>query len=719
MNTIELCTGFSVAAVIGSAVYAVFFSKRKRLNSNYLSPLHIITIGVFVSVLMIHIPVYFQWYKYEDDYAFLRPVWLTIINSFRVFLLDINYDDLKQTAASSATWIHVFYLFWAAFLYLLAPILTFTNVLSLFKNAVGTIKIILCFHKRIIIFSEINPRSVHLAKSVLRQSVRNTLVVFADKRDPEAISCYGLLDCRELRKAVVLKKSIDAINLKKSSCYLELFLVNEDEFSCIKDFVNVNDKNREYKNRTADKGNNLISEKLLEEIKYDPINFITHPHICNFVRNADFRKNELCYLVQRIDVFSKLAINTLTNKSFICSLLKDTENDKIISFTVIGLENLGKEFLKTALWIFQIYDYKLQINLIDSQNNDKLLKSLETEMPDIVAEKNKASAESPLSYGIQKDGDSNFCINLFGGIDFHSSDFDELLTSETTRQFFFRSRVFLVVSDDDKQNCEIAIRLPQLIERMMIFQRSITPERDCLFPNLYVSIYDDILAAGFSHEANLSLFGNDFARNKSIQIQVIGRESELYQYTTLLEWKKLQTDAMKTYFEWISVAKALRDLYQKEQNDNNSQFSRLYKELMDIHFKKIKIWFGDEFLYDNNSGLINYQYIERLAIEYYTKEYYCNSSISKLIHNCMALTYFDSYYDSLIMPEKRHEETVVCMCESCRAKRKSEHMRWLNYMRVSGYIYSDIHSRSAKTHNDLCTWEELSPLARYFSTMLY
>ena len=251
MGLIQVCTLISITVFIIFTIVSIVYRNKRRFLTIFLSPIHVFTLGVFIALFFIHVPVFFQWYQYGDDYAALRPFWLTIISSIRAFILDINYDDLKQTASSVDIWTHVFYLYFASFLYLLAPILTFTNILSLFNNVKGIIRLRVCFHKKICIFSEINNKSVIMAKSILKKFGKGAIIVFADSRNPDQTEAFSMLNCRELGNAILLKKNITAIHLKKFVCTLEFFLLSEDEEKNHKEFIKLNELNHMFPNRSV------------------------------------------------------------------------------------------------------------------------------------------------------------------------------------------------------------------------------------------------------------------------------------------------------------------------------------------------------------------------------------------------------------------------------------------------------------------------------------
>ena len=82
------------------------------------------------------------------------------------------------------------------------------------------------------------------------------------------------------------------------------------------------------------------------------------------------------------------------------------------------------------------------------------------------------------------------------------------------------------------------------------------------------------------------------------------------------------------------------------------------------------------------------------------------SGIRKVIAKAMHKQLTEKYFESAC----GHPDT--CTCEICEARRKTEHMRWNAYMRSEGYV-KGVRNDRAKTHPNLCTWDELPYLDRF------
>jgi len=127
-----------VILVILSVITAVRLAKTER-ETRVLSALHWFTIGIFAAVLAIFIPVCYTESSivFGDPYHDLRPLLLAVHSTLRVFIVDVDFEHFAGTvraAAEQPEAIYVLYTVFSTALFVLAPILTFTNVLSLFRK---------------------------------------------------------------------------------------------------------------------------------------------------------------------------------------------------------------------------------------------------------------------------------------------------------------------------------------------------------------------------------------------------------------------------------------------------------------------------------------------------------------------------------------------------------------------------------------------------------
>ena len=203
----------SIAGVIVGII-----SHRTRGKSKRIFPtLQRLTGFVFPALLFVHIP--FNYYHEEFQYypALLRcfnAFWVSVQDTLRVFILDGDYKDFAQAMKESLKSVNGFYAPFSVctiLLQVLASVFTFGNVLSLFKNFNGELRI-LWHHKRpFYVMSKLNECSLSIAKSIREKYDRD-------------IAAYRLLKKRDIfRKKNTCKQILMRSSINRYLC-LPMFL---------------------------------------------------------------------------------------------------------------------------------------------------------------------------------------------------------------------------------------------------------------------------------------------------------------------------------------------------------------------------------------------------------------------------------------------------------------------------------------------------------------
>lgn len=266
---------YSISGALSLGFLLVFFIlsrrtyKEKKRGKKVLSSLHLFTIGVFCATVLIFLPYYYTNYCFGDSHAIVRPFLISIHHTLRVFILDGEFDTIIEATAGLSTAPHVFFTFVAAVLYVLAPALTFSNVLSMFKNIVDEIRF--SWHKvrPFYIFSELNERSVALAESIsertqdkrnLKQKLKQLfhlepkqgpkrksrpVIVFTDVFEQGEEKDYELLLKAHDVNAICLKRDITRLNVKKKKGQVEFFLMGDDESENMVQAIKLTDENKD------------------------------------------------------------------------------------------------------------------------------------------------------------------------------------------------------------------------------------------------------------------------------------------------------------------------------------------------------------------------------------------------------------------------------------------------------------------------------------------
>ncbi len=678
MKTILLIIFSVVSFIIGASflVHVLLLNKKGDGAKRVLSPVQIYTIGVFASVLMIFIPIYYTCYDFGDTYDFLRPFLLAVHNSLRIFILDGDFDIIIKSTRDQNVFLRVCFSGYAVLLYVIAPVLTFSNVLSLFKNIKGELRYNLYRSKKFFIMSELNEKSIALAKSIY-DSQENVVVVFTDVFEQNEEDDYELLTQAREINAICLKKDISHLDFVSKKGGVEIFLIGNDESENVSQAVKITNE----LNRKKSKHNVKVfvfSSKpsaayIVDSIKYD--NLLKHA--------GEHGYGEDCFKLRRIDEKQQLIWNTVP-KMKLFELAN--RNNKTLSVMIVGLGSYGMEFFKMLVWYCQFEGYKLQINILDKQGKNNEEKSyIETLI-------NKACPELLKKNCCNSDGDAHYDIRIFSGVDVLSSDIDELLLYDgpekdklsVAKRLKSTNLAFVSLGDDDI-NIEVSIQLRSLFDRVngVKAKKHIDWKDEAV--DIYSVVYDDHKSRILYNEDVTDKEAHILLNHKDVpyHIHFIGGMSSQFNYYNIYN-AELEKSAYEHHIGWVDIEE------------------KIYNEWVEL---------GDTVNLENHEWYFSEEKTPEAAararIKYEQYEYYRLSSISKELYQ-REIRGNATLLSETTCLEKEKKQT--CMCDNCTRRRKSEHMRWNAYTRVIGFSYGRVRADRALLHDNLCDWEELSKL---------
>lgn len=717
----------SIAVAVVALCLSLRYHKTHSRTKRVFSALHLFIIGIYIAVLLQYIPIYYFTYDFGDSIKVLRPLLLSVYQSLEVFLLNSDYALIKAALDGCNIIVRTVYSLYSVFYFVLAPVLTASFILSLFNDFTSKLRFRFSGKRPIYILSKLNTKSLALAKTIRKYTVKNrekAVIVFTDvSNDIGDAGSELLYEAEEPEiRAIFFKCDITHLNLSFKKGRVELFLIDEDESANIECAVKLTEA---YKTRpdtkiyvyaasagsahiidSLDKGDMLFSESfknsiisskpIKEQLLFNGFENISDSDIGSITDGG--------FMVSRIDSVRSLVLDTFVNSGIF--KLCEQEQCKTISLLIVGMGEYGRQILKTALWYCQLDGYKLEINVVDSGQDRQGVKHdieqlLAHECPEIIS-------LNPNIY----DGDSYFDIRFFNNIDCFSGSFDELFTSPESKQRLKRTKMAFVSLGDDDKNIEAAITLRKLFDRLNGVtnadnKHKVSSELNDL-PIIYSIVFDD------KKTENLNINNKDKDnmylinyKGTPYHIKFIGNLSSQYSYKSIMDERSLERDAFIYHTNWVKLEKNIRDEIYKPQNQ--SILNKLRAE-QGLKNGETLTW-DDDGLYNDKGEIIEEEMLKKVLtqLESYMKfEYFRSSSISKAVHK---RSLFDQLGDELSC--KTPENGLLCSCAGCERRRKTEHMRWNAYMRVNGYIYGDARSDRGLVHPDLKAWDELDTKSKY------
>ncbi len=321
-----------ITIIVGFIIYFIFFRTKKNLKSN-------IFIALLTGVIAITILVY----PLEKDY---EVVYTRILASFFYALqcagMGQNLGILSGINMNTTNG-YIYFIF-INVLFIIMPIITVGFILSFIENIFVKICLFLFKNKELHIFSEVNDKSLLLAKKM--QNTKNVKIIFTNVIDKSKINI----------KSINMKEKITSFKGEKNQNKITFYMISENEDENI--------------NMTLE----LISKyKTRENTKI------------NIVNNSD----ETSAILDSTDK-GKITVEIINEKErAVFNLLDNTplflnSINKTISILIVGCGKLGKEFLKDATWCSIMVGYKLKILVVDTEA-DKIKENIYVEAPEFLS----------------------------------------------------------------------------------------------------------------------------------------------------------------------------------------------------------------------------------------------------------------------------------------------------------------------------------------------
>ena len=426
-----VCMTASIGCLLLAPMLVLIVNRRRKDQNRKLGLFNVLFVGMFAAAFFMFLPAHLV-YTGTAKLGKVSAVLLSLYKSMQVFTIGSEYDVVKVCIVGFCpAWLEAWYLTWAAAVFVLAPIFTFGFVLSLFKNLSANVKLSLSFFKDTYVFSELNEKSIVLAKSIKDRDGRVS-IVFADVIEDNEENTNDLIARAGQLGAICFKKDILAVDLSRHSkkSILALFAIGKNEAENLNQSLKLIEQ---YRHR-ADTHLYVFSKKIESELLLTAVD-----------------KGQM--KVRRINEVQSLINRILYEDGAIIFDGAGVQDDgtKKISAIIVGMGNHGTEMLKALAWYGQMDGYQLEINAFDK---------------DPMAEErfNAAAPElmSPVYNGARVEGEAQYRITIHSGMDADSLSFGKEIEKISDATY-----VIVALGNDDV-NINTAVRLRMYFERMRI-----------------------------------------------------------------------------------------------------------------------------------------------------------------------------------------------------------------------------------------------------------
>ena len=508
---------FMLALFLFAAGIILACKQRKSVAAASVKPLNCLLIAVFSSSVCLLLPIYANLFR-GDSFSYIKTFLLSVHNSIRLFLVDGEFDIIDNNITSDIGSVWAPYSVFAAILFVMAPILTFSVILSFIRNAYAYIAYTFAFFKDIYVFSELNSASAALAESIKRKNT-SAKMVFTDVFESNEEEFYELMQKARLLSGIVFKYDIAYINYRFHSKRKKLVFITigKDEQENVRQSINLitNYKNREntsiYVFSSRSEGELLLSDIDKGRIK-----------------------------VRRINESDALISRYLYEygESLFDDAVEADDAVKEIKAVIIGIGQYGEKMLKALPWFCQMEGCRVYIEAYDKK--EKAGDRIRASCPELL---------SPEHNGVFDPDDAEYEITIREGINVDSASFTELFIQEEKKTTF----VF-VATGDDNENVRIATNLRTMYERAGIHPRIVTVVNDS--------------------DINYSLQNIRNFRGQPYDIQFIGAADHVYSEQAIFS-SELEQEALKRHLKWGSE----EDFWKYEYNYKSSVATTIHSKM--------------------------------------------------------------------------------------------------------------------------------------------
>ncbi len=399
-------------------------SARRRL----LKPLNVILAGAFLASLILHLPVFYNLAEGGNPGIF-KTLMMGLHSTFQVFTVDSDRSIILENIHCPAPWLDGLYSGLLSFLYVMVPLLTIGFVLSFFHSFTVYGRYLIHYSSEMYVFSAYNSKSLMLARD-LRAHHPKALLVFAGIGETEKDE----LDAhQEALRAVPFSGNVVTLPYAWHSrgSALSLMLTSDDETT------------------------NLVeAAKLIRQLgdRENTTLYVFHagPQSEMVLSGLDTGK-AVVRMLNEARSLVYLRLYQEGGRLFETAGPPDPAGRRQIAAAVVGLGDIGKEYVRALAWFGQMDGYDLKIDAYDpDEQAEEHFRFLCPELMD--AEHN----------GVRTPGEAACQIRIHPGTDVYSAAFGKQIMENRDTTFV------LVCLGENAATVETAIRLRQIYERMGI-----------------------------------------------------------------------------------------------------------------------------------------------------------------------------------------------------------------------------------------------------------
>ena len=333
----------SVAALFFTILRVVFSLKKHDLTEQY----ETLYIGTIISSVCYFFPFYCDYFSTVSTASLVKSFFLSIHHSIRLFLVGASYDELRIFASAFGL-LGSFYAAFGIILFLLAPALTVTVVISCLQRVFISLRIGLSPKKDYYIFSEVNLQSTYLAQDIRKQYPRANIIFLGV--DKEKKSEYEKIK-NSMQHIYPTLLSTDCIQMNRLMVRYrknaKFFIIGEDNEVNAAQAISILDD-------TPSRSTREIYVRLSQD-----------DHLLD---DLPAYKNTHVFRIEHINSLVVHNLEKIGTRIFE-GAKQDASGKKVLSILVVGLGRTGSALVRNLSWFTQIEGYT---TIIHAFEQDKL-----------------------------------------------------------------------------------------------------------------------------------------------------------------------------------------------------------------------------------------------------------------------------------------------------------------------------------------------------------
>ncbi len=507
-----ICAWIAGLTLLLTMVGFIYLLASKYKHTRFLTPLYTLFGGCFVAVFVLMLPL-IDLSGIPDGVRTGARIVLALHSTLQVFTIDVGAQEVLEAIQTVQPGLSVYFLMMGA-LMIVCPVLTLSFILSLVKNISAYIRLVFAFRKDWYVFSELNEKSIALAKDI-RKNHKHAALIFTDVFGKEEEASYELIEQAKECGAICFKNDIITINFRphSKSAQMILFAIGENE------------------TENTDQALKLLEMyKAGENIRL----FVFSTRVDGEILLTKADKGNV--RVRRVNEVRSLVYRNLYERG--TKLFENAcvmpDGRKKISAVIVGLGQHGTEMLKALTWYCQMDGYQVEIDAFDlDEKAEDRFSALAPELMD------------PQYNGVILPEEAEYTIRIHSGIDVTTKTFADAIQALKHTTYAFISL------GADATNIRTAVDL------RMLFERS--------------GIHPTIQAVVCNSDAKKALEGVTNFRKQPYHIGFIGDIEDSYSEEVILN-SALEADALRRHLRWG----AEEEFWQYEYNYNSSVASAIH-----------------------------------------------------------------------------------------------------------------------------------------------